>query len=198
MAQWKDLSLTPTGPREASLFKKIPTAGGNSQAYRFAGMLTLLGASGTVIPLLLLPVSQRPQVGLILFGGIFFACFSVFFFQLAKSYQQQRLRFLQAGTLVKAHVLCQGSRFNPFSSTPHTTLTLALNGPDSAPNETPPIEVTGLLWQREAARELKIGSEVWILALPEEEGNWTYWCPFEVGLRLCPSAPEAPSDHTQG
>jgi hypothetical protein len=186
MAKWTELALSVDGPREKALFAKVPIHKGLSQAYAFAGLLTLLGAAGTLVPLLLLPATQRVQLGPILFGGIFFASFSLFFFELAKSYQRQRLRFLVQGKLVKTQVLKQGSRFNPLSSKPHTTLTLALALDPSSGSQGSPSEITGLLWKTEVARELKPGSEVWILALPSETGETLYWCPFEVGLLLRP------------
>ncbi|MGE3725352.1 MAG: hypothetical protein AB7I41_07370 [Candidatus Sericytochromatia bacterium] len=185
MAKWIELSLPLESPREKALFAKIPIHSGMSQAYTFAGVLTLLGAAGTLVPLLLMPSAERMALGPILMGGLFFTSFSLFFFQLAKSYARQRLRFLLEGKLIKAQVLRQGSRFNPFSSTPHTTLTLALDQTNSD-IQGAPLEVTGVLWKRDAARDLKPGCEVWILALPSETGETLYWCPFEVGLLLRP------------
>lgn len=181
MFQWTELAIPLEGPREASLFIKLPLQRGLGRACQFAGGLTLLGAAGIFVPLILMPADLRGQMGLLGFGGLFFICFSLFFFQLAKGHYGQRLRFLQAGKLVKAQVLRQGTRFNPLSSTPHTTLTLVTESTEAAPSQ----EITGVLWKREAASTLKPGSEIWVLALPSEE-NTVYWCPFEAGLRLFP------------
>jgi hypothetical protein len=171
--RWTELTLTQTGPREPSEFKQVAWNKGIAQAYKLAGILTLVGGLSGLIPLFLQPNTPPMSTFFVIPIFIFFSLFSL---QMARGAKAQRLRFLIEGELILGRVTEQGERFNPFSSTPSATITLELDLPDK------PV-ITSTLWKRDGLAQTKPGQEVWILYLADTQ---SYWCPFETGLRLHP------------
>ncbi|PIW17226.1 hypothetical protein COW36_09655 [bacterium (Candidatus Blackallbacteria) CG17_big_fil_post_rev_8_21_14_2_50_48_46] len=143
--------------------------------YRLISILSALGLLSGLVPLV---ISADKTASLPLIGGgvLLFSVFSIYFYQLAKQLEASRLKAMLSGELVQAKILSRGTQFNPFSSTPHTTLQVWVDSPS-------PQELTGILWRRDALRDFQPGKILYVLWLSEEN---RFWLPFEAGIEIQP------------
>lgn len=169
-SHWQTLTLSSETPRPETLWAGLELLAGLRNGRAF-GWLALAGALLFLIATLTLPLVPKVPglVSFLLATGIGIGLLRHVRRQLA--FRQQALR---EGIVVEGSVTRHLRRFDPFSS----RSAMAIGAVFVLPERQQTAE--GLLWRREALKDLPLGTRVLGLWLPETQ---RIWLPLEAGLR---------------
>lgn len=172
-AQWQTLPLTHEVPRSEAMLAKLDLMRGLSGWQGF-GMMAMLGPVMAIFALVAIPGSAGDQV-LKIFAGLIAAGIGLSMLRHAKRQLALRREALLHGLPVSGSITRHGKRFNPFSSSSHATVSAVFWLPEREQT------ATGILWRREALRDLPLGSQLLGLWLPDKN---LIWLPLEIGVRI--------------
>lgn len=170
---WQTLPLSPETPREASLLTGLDLSRGLRGWIGF-GWFAFVGVALAPLAILLIPGPTVP-IGPIVFSALVLLGIGLGFLHHARQQLLLRRSALLQGQVVEGSIIRQGKQLNVFSSSPHTTLTVHFLLPEGQQN------ATGILFRREALRDLPKGGRVLGLWLPAQK---QIWLPLEIGVQL--------------
>lgn len=171
-ALWHTLALSPETPRPDDLLAGLDLLRGLRAWFGF-GCLALVGAGGLIVALAL-SGADMPK-GPLALAAVIFAGIGIGFVRYARQQGALRREALRRGVIVEGSVTRQDRRFNLFSSRPHDVIGAVFLLPEHQQG------AEGILWRREALRELRRGSRVLGLWLADEQ---QIWLPLEIGVKL--------------
>lgn len=167
--QWRTLTLSADIPRSESLLDGLNLMRG-LRGWQFFGWL-IWTAAVMLLGSLLIPGEPVLKIlAALVLAGIGFG-----FQRKARTGLSLRRRALLEGLPVSGSVVRHGKRLNVFSSSAHVTVTALFWLTDK--DQT----ATGILWQREALRDLPKGRQLLGLWLPDTQ---QIWLPLELGIVL--------------
>lgn len=180
---WQVLSLPSEPPRSETMLTGLDLMPGLI-SWRVMGTLAWVGA-GIILLSLAVPAPTLGLQGLKFLAALMIAGIAYGFSLVIRRQLTLRREALLSGLPVAGSVVRHGKRLNPFSSSPHRTVTALLWLPEGQQS------ATGVICRREALRDLPLGAQLIGLWLPD---SGRIWLPLEIGLRI-EAEPLEPKEH---